>query len=81
MLNFRMTTKIRPKKSADVMTNSKPIVFTSIPKPLIIETPKNANKKSPHCMGFIFSFKKISAKKAANIGEVYLKETAVPTAK
>ncbi|CAI8415056.1 MAG: Uncharacterised protein [Polaribacter sejongensis] len=78
---LRMTTKINPKKRADTITKTIPIELTSIPNPLIIKTPVNATKNRTHCIGFIFSFKKINAKIAAKIGAVYLNETAVPTAK
>ena len=78
---LRITTKIIPRKIAERITKNKPKNSTSVPKPLIISTPKKAIKNNNHCMGFIFSFRKKSAKTAANIGAVYLKETAVPILK
>ena len=35
--------------------------------------------KNSHCIGFVFSFKKRTANMAANIGAIYLSETAVAT--
>jgi len=67
--------------STDKITINKPKRFMVVPNPFTNSTPTKATKNNNHCIDFIFSFKKISAKIAAKIGEVYLKETAVPTSK